>query len=95
MEILAHRALNLENGIIVKVCSLADSPYPRQGKVATLEFSNTPSCLHPDAVRDEWYFDNIRGCEQEHNADVSLVLDTHFRGLTPLHSENDIDCEAE
>jgi hypothetical protein len=25
-EILANRALNLEKGIIVKVCSLADSP---------------------------------------------------------------------
>jgi hypothetical protein len=95
VEILANRALNLEKGVVVKVCSLADSPYPQQGKVATLEFSNTPSCLLPDAVRDEWIFDNIRGIEQEHNTAISLVFDTHFRGFTPLHSENDIHCEAE
>jgi hypothetical protein len=95
VEILTDRALNLEKGIAVKVCSLADSPYPQQGKVATLEFSNTPSCLLPDAVQDEWIFDNIRGIEQEHNAVISLVFDTHFRGFTPLHSENDIHCEIE
>jgi hypothetical protein len=95
VEILTNRALNLEKGTTVKVCSLADSPYPQQGKVATLEFSNTPSCLRPDAVQDEWIFDNIHGIEQEHNAVISLVFDTHFRGFTPLHSENDMHCEVE
>jgi hypothetical protein len=92
---LASRALNLEKGIIVKVCSLADSPYPQKGKVATLEFSNTPSCLPPDAIRDEWIFENICGIEEEPNKAISLIFDTHFRGFTPLHSENDIHCEVE
>jgi hypothetical protein len=95
VEILADRALNFEKGVIVKVCSIADSPYPQQGKVATLEFSNTPSCLLPDAVRDEWVFDNIRGIEPEHNTVISLIFDTHFRGFTPLHSESDGHCEVE
>jgi hypothetical protein len=95
VEILASRALNLENDINVEVCSLADSPYRRQEKIAILEFSNTPSYLFPHAGRDQWCFANIRGYEQEHNADISLVLDTHFRGFTPLHSENDICCEVE
>ena len=95
VETLANKALNLEKGTIVKVCSLADSPYPQQGKVATLEFSNTPSCLLPDAVRDEWIFDNIRGIEEEHSKVISLVFDTHFRGFTPLHSENDMHCGVE
>jgi hypothetical protein len=95
VEILANSALNLEKGIVVKVCSLADSPYPQQGKVATLEFSNTPSSLLPDAGRDEWVFDNIHGIEPEHHTVISLVFDTHFRGFTPLHSENDIRCEVE
>lgn len=95
VEILATRVLNLENDIIVKVCSLADSPYPRQGKIAILEFSKTPSCLFRHDVRDEWCFNNIPGYEKEHNADISLIFDTHFRGFTPLHSENDINCEVE
>ena len=95
MEILATSALNLEDDIIVKAYSLADSPHPQQGKIAILEFSKTPSRLFPNDFQDEWRFDNIRGYEQEHNADISLVFDTHFRGFTPLHSENDIDCEVE
>lgn len=93
--ILASRALNLENDINVEVCSLADSPYPRQGKIAILEFANIPTYLFPHAGQDQWCLTNIRGSEQEQNADLSLVFDTHFRGFTPLHSENDICCEVE
>jgi hypothetical protein len=95
VEILASGALNLESDINVEVRSLADSPYPQQGKIAILEFSNTPSYLIPRVGQDQWCFANIRSYEQEHNADISLVFDTHFRGFTPLHSENDICCEVE
>ena len=95
MKVLAKRALNIENDATVKVCSLADSPYPQQEKIAILEFLNTPSCLFPHAGRDEWCFDNVRGYGQERNADISLVFDTHFRGFTPLQSENDTRCEVE
>jgi len=85
VEALVKKALKLESDIDVKVCSLARSPYPQDGKIATLNFSKTPNCLSDEG---EWKF-SLRQKEGENHTEVTLIVDTHFRGFTPLQSDSD------
>jgi hypothetical protein len=94
VESLVRRALELENDVQVQVQSLASSPYMQNGKIATLRLSRIPVCLSSDISRGEWLFD-VPDDEQQDHPVISLVFDTHFRGFTPLHSEDDADCEIE
>jgi hypothetical protein len=94
VESLVRRALELENDVQVQVQSLASSPYMQNGKIATLRLSRIPVCLSSDISRGEWLFD-VPDDEQQGHPAISLVFDTHFRGFTPLHSEDDADCEIE
>jgi hypothetical protein len=85
VEALIREALKLESDIDVKVCSLAESPYSKDWKIATLNFSNTPNCL---SDKDEWPF-TLRRNDEENHTEYNLVMDTHFRGFTPLQSDSD------
>jgi len=94
VESLVEDILELGGEIKVEVRSLADSPYPQREKVATLNFSSTPSRLCGGLDQDEWCFD-IPHDGQWEQAKIYLVFDTHFRGFTPLHAERDADCKVE
>ena len=94
VESLVRDVLELGDVIKVEVRSLADSPYPQPEKVATLNFSSTPSRLCGGPNPDEWCFDIPHDGQQE-QARICLVFDTHFRGFTPLHAERDADCKIE
>jgi hypothetical protein len=47
-------------------------------KIATLQFEKMPSIIETQATKGEW---KIEG----HNLSGTLLLDTHFLGLTPLN----------
>lgn len=91
---LINRVLALEQDITVDVNSLADDPSRHGEKVATLEFSKTPGSLSKEAGNAEWKFLTYDNQCNDH-AKITLVFDTHFRGLTPLHSRSDSDCTIE
>ncbi|KAI2838585.1 hypothetical protein CBS11350_8057 [Aspergillus niger] len=63
-------------------------------KVATVMFKVHPSCVQEKPAGDQWYIPamgNNRTCRR-------FILDTHFRGLTPLndssHLQTSYDCIA-
>ena len=85
------KGLQLGQDANVKVCSLANSPYRQDEKVATLTISEKWDRLPCDAKKDEWSFDIPDDIAK---GDVSLKLDTHFRGFTPLH-QNDTEIKIE
>ena len=79
--------------------SLTESPY-RNEKVATVTFKQTPAVLLDDMSqrKDEWQIEATECSETRSSAlndganvsgnmnrSVQLVIDTHFRGFTPLH----------
>ncbi|KAL7917793.1 hypothetical protein ACQKWADRAFT_273841 [Trichoderma austrokoningii] len=88
---LVKKVLALEDDITVDVNSLADDPSRHGEKIATLEFSKIPASLSKQAGNEEWEF---LACDSQWNdcGKTTLLFDTHFRGLTPLHSKSDADC---
>jgi len=94
VESLIRRALQLESNVNIEICSLANSPYPQKEKVATVHFSSTPVYFSQGNGKDEWKADVPRE-GQTSGATIRLVFDTHFRGLTPLHSDDEANCEVE
>jgi hypothetical protein len=97
-EKITKAALGLDDeGPGLKVYSLAFNPYREgQEKVATISFAKVPSHLSNDAGRDEWQFPlptfEPPGAFDEDDdkdtprRDTKLVIDTHFKGFTPLRS---------
>ncbi|KAI1207027.1 uncharacterized protein F4807DRAFT_436711 [Annulohypoxylon truncatum] len=75
----------------IHIYSLATSLSPwRPTKTATLMFNPPPALLQGDPSKDEWQI-RVNGLEEP------LILDTHFRGLTPLReptSDHCFDCIA-
>jgi hypothetical protein len=80
--------------------SLAANPYrPQQEKVATLTFTRIPSCLCSSKNETQWCFaiPNLQlpqASDKDANGDTfrratEVVLDSHFRGFTPLSSFQD------
>ena len=88
---LVERVLRLEDHIAVVVRSLTDDPSQEGEKVATVAFSKIPWRLSREGGRTEWRFPIHNGQLEGHN----LLFDTHFRGLTPLHSRSDSKCIIE
>lgn len=81
----------------LKVCSIAFNCYRQaRERVATISFARVPSTLSNDAGKDEWQFPVPRSeppqvfdeneDEDAPGRDAELVIDTHFRGFTPLRS---------
>jgi hypothetical protein len=94
VESLIRRTLQLGSNFNVELRSLADSPYQQKEKVATVHFSSTPASLSQGNVLDEWHFD-VPHEGQTDGATIRLVFDTHFRGLTPLHGDDEANGEVE
>ncbi|KAI1801017.1 hypothetical protein F4811DRAFT_481281 [Daldinia bambusicola] len=62
----------------IQIFSLAKNLSPwRPSKIATLMFNPLPDLLQQGQGKDEWQI-RVNGLEQP------LILDIHFRGLTPL-----------
>lgn len=58
-------------------------------RVATLGFDLTPSLVRENASQDEWTVSSNPGCPDGARTGLDdLILDIHFRGMTPL---NDVD----
>jgi hypothetical protein len=97
-EKIIKAALGLEDeGPGLKVYSLAFNPYRQsEEKVATISFVKVPSCLSNGAGKDEWQFPlptfeppqvlDEDDDEDTPYRDAQLVIDTHFKGFTPLRS---------
>ncbi|KAK1237949.1 hypothetical protein MKX08_002528 [Trichoderma sp. CBMAI-0020] len=88
---LVKKVLALEDDITVNINSLADDPSRHGEKVATLDFSKTPVSLSKPTDNAEWKFLTYDH-ESNDYGKITLLFDTHFRGLTPLHSSSDVDC---
>ncbi|KAL7895102.1 hypothetical protein HDV64DRAFT_287730 [Trichoderma sp. TUCIM 5745] len=88
---LVKQVLALEDNIIVDVNSLANDPSRHGEKVATLDFSKTPVSLSKQTDSAEWKFSTYDHQSNGHGK-ITLLFDSHFRGLTPLHSSNDAEC---
>ncbi|KAI1440544.1 hypothetical protein F5Y02DRAFT_402664 [Annulohypoxylon stygium] len=75
----------------IQIYSLATSLSPwRPTKTATFMVDPPPALLQGDPSKDEWQI-KVNGLEEP------LILDTHFRGLTPLReptSDHCFDCIA-
>lgn len=54
-------------------------------KVATVTFKNTPAIVNEQAEKSEW----------RTRPPQSLILDSHFRGITPLNDVDPVDHEYE
>lgn len=94
VEELVRRVLELGHDIAVDVNSLADDPSRPGRKIATLEFSKIPDRLSEYTDNWEWQF-SLFGNQQNDRERSALVFDTHFKGLTPLHSRSDAECDVE
>jgi len=67
----------------IHIHSLAAAPWEKPStKTATLTFTKLPSIIKSGAEKKEW---KITG----HEPNSSLILDSHFLGLTPLNDVND------
>lgn len=93
LKALVKRVLVLEDDITIVVNSLADDPSRHGEKIATLEFSKTPGRLSKQANNAEWKFSIYDN--RLNDRKITLLFDTHFRGLTPLHSRSDAECTIE
>lgn len=89
------RALGLEDEIEITIRSFAKDPQHNRDFIATLEFSETPSCLHLEDGMHSWTFPLPSDDETpvgKARLTCSMTLDTRFDGLTPLHRAGDQDC---
>jgi hypothetical protein len=86
-----------DGGSGLKVHSLAFNPYRQaEEKVATISFAKVPNHLSNGVGKDEWRFSlptfetpQLFDEEDEEDTprrDPELVIDTHFKGFTPLRS---------
>jgi hypothetical protein len=97
-EKIIKTALGLEDqGPGLRVSSLAFNPYRQaQEKVATVSFAEVPSSLSNGTGKGEWKFPlpifeppQASGDDDDEDIprrDEELVIDTHFKGFTPLRS---------
>jgi hypothetical protein len=87
VQALVKEALNLDEGAKITIGSLAKNPDPNISTlVATLSFSKDISHrLHKN--------EELRFPLKTKDEEVTLVLDKHFRGFTPL--QKDSDCHIE
>lgn len=76
----------LDTGLGVRLRSLAENPSRPAEKVATLELSGALSSLCENDGGNEWDVE-VGGS--------AMILDAHFNGMTPLHSEKDCDCHMD
>ena len=69
----------------IRVDSLAPSSITRQGQVATIRVADSKKL--PDS-QDEWRIAAGRTfvAEADNKREQTLVIDSHFRGFTPLYS---------
>ncbi|UKZ68508.1 uncharacterized protein TrAtP1_009539 [Trichoderma atroviride] len=88
---LVKEALPLEDDITVHIDSLADDPSRHGEKIASLEFSRIPRSLSKQPNQTEWRFSTNEN-QWNDRGKITLFFDTHFRGLTPLHSRSDAEC---
>jgi hypothetical protein len=97
IEKIIKTSLGLEHeGPDLKVYSVASNPYRNgQEKVATINFERVPSTLSGGVGKDEWRFPLLGSVPQVFDGDdgenpphrdTDVVLDTHFKGFTPLRS---------
>lgn len=91
---LVKKALALEDDITVNINSLADDPSRYGDKIATIDFSKTPGSLSKQTDNAEWKFSTYDH-QSNGRRKITLLFDTHFRGLTPLHSSSDTECTIE
>lgn len=91
---LVKIVLALEDDIAVDVNSLADDPSRHGEKIATLEFSKTPRSFSKQTGNAEWRF-STKDNQWNDRGKITLLFDTHFRGLTSLHSKSDVECTIE
>lgn len=91
---LIRGALNLNDDVEINIRSFADGPfrYGQRGKVATLTFSEVPPLLM--STDSEWKLE-YSDYKTKSESTTNLIFDTHFHGFTPLHVDNDADCEVE
>jgi len=71
----------------LKVQSLTENPY-RHEKVATIQLDLTPAIFLDEVSqgKSEWQIEVAEFLVSDNtNKPVQLVIDTHFRGFTPLH----------
>jgi hypothetical protein len=91
--LLIEAAVGLKKGYSdLKVHSLANDPYYRGKKTATITSQNLAGVLPEAARRDQWALDlpdqpNVAD-GGKHPTD-GLTIDTHFEGFTPLNSFDD------
>lgn len=91
---LVKKVLALEDDNTVNINSFADDPSRHGEKVATLDFSKTPGSLSKPTDNAEWKYSTYDH-ELNDRGKITLFFDTHFRGLTPLHSSTDDECTIE
>lgn len=77
----------------LKITSLAEDPYQVKKQVATLVFLKDPPPPFKASTADQWSINS-----SESDRDQALTFDTHFRGLTALHTPESkaeaVDCVA-
>lgn len=81
---LLREAWDIPESIKVEVHSLAANPCRPEKKIATVSFSGIPKFLQSST--ETFWVSTVND---------KLVLDTHFRGFTPLHSDSDSTCFLE
>ncbi|OCK93158.1 uncharacterized protein K441DRAFT_697330 [Cenococcum geophilum 1.58] len=95
---LVKSVLSLDNSDEVAISSLAEDPCRESEKIATVELTKRPQITCDG--KDEWalLIPNEQLQNNEENQRLNrkrMVLDTHFRGLTPLHSAKDSECSID
>lgn len=87
VERLVRENLRLKKEDLVLVHSLAANPLRPEEQVVTLSFDRIPETLS-NLPQDSQ--------ELQHSGTGGrLIFDTHFEGLTPLHSTKDDECDIE
>lgn len=77
VEQLVREAFNVTPDTEITVKSLSDHPV-RKARVATLNFSQIPTKISQTSPLLQEFDETVE--------ELSLDLDTHFHGFTPLHS---------
>lgn len=96
LPLLIRECLGVPEATSIHLGSMATNPIDSTELAATLSFSRVPIKFSKKLSRhgsgDEWHFHQLKVGRFEN---VYLVLDKHFRGLTPLHSCPDDKCGTE
>lgn len=89
-----QRTLRLSPETRIRVSSLAKSPYPRDdSNTATLTIPGWLGDSFKTRTKDEWELPPIAGNRHKSQEKTTMILDSHFRGFTPLQSSP--DCKIE